>query len=265
MPDESTIAAILYTVRESCQTPEDLTETLKRLGGIGYRNVQISGIGKIEPEEVKAALDASGMNAIGHHVPIKHLRKKADAVLERLKLWGCRHVALAILGEEERATEADWLARAKELNEIGAAFAREGVTLQYHNHSFEFECFGRGADGTGGRTGLALLYENTDPAALQAELDTHWIARGGGDPASWCRSMAGRMDQVHLKDFAVIDNKPVFAEIGEGNLNWPAILDACREAGVKHYIVEQDDCPVTNDPFRSLEISLRNLNAMGIH
>lgn len=264
MPDESQIAAILYTVRESCQTAGDLGETLKRLAEIGYRNVQISGIGPIEPEEVKAALDAAGLRAIGHHVPIKHLRKKPEAILERLKLWDCRHVALAILAEEERATEADWLARAKELDAIGAAFRKEGVTLQYHNHCFEFEIFGRAPDGTGGRTGLSILYDNTDSRNLQAEIDTHWVTRGGGDPAWWCRKVAGRMDQVHLKDFAVIENTPVFAEVGEGNLNWSAILEACREAGVKHYIVEQDACPVTEDPFRSLEISLKNLKAMGI-
>ena len=42
----------------------------------------------------------------------------------------------------------------------------------------------------------------------------------------------------------------------------PAILAACREAGVEWYIVEQDHCQ--RDPFESLGISLRNLKAMGL-
>jgi sugar phosphate isomerase/epimerase len=54
----------------------------------------------------------------------------------------------------------------------------------------------------------------------------------------------------------------VMAEVGEGNLNWPAILTACREAGVRWYLVEQDVC--RRDPFESLGISLRNLKTMGI-
>ena len=52
------------------------------------------------------------------------------------------------------------------------------------------------------------------------------------------------------------------AEVGEGNLNWPSILEAAKEAGVEWYIVEQDTCQ--RDPFESLSISLRNLRTMEI-
>jgi len=52
------------------------------------------------------------------------------------------------------------------------------------------------------------------------------------------------------------------AEVGEGNLNWPRIVAACKKAGVEWYIVEQDTCE--RDPFESLAISLRNIKAMGI-
>jgi sugar phosphate isomerase/epimerase len=61
---------------------------------------------------------------------------------------------------------------------------------------------------------------------------------------------------------AVQANTPIMAEVGEGNLNWEAILAACREAGVLWYIVEQDVCQ--RDPFESLGISLRNLRSMGL-
>ena len=54
-----------------------------------------------------------------------------------------------------------------------------------------------------------------------------------------------------------------FAEIGEGNLNWPAILAAAQEVGVEWYFVEQDRC-YGRDPFESLAISYRNLVAMGL-
>jgi sugar phosphate isomerase/epimerase len=57
-------------------------------------------------------------------------------------------------------------------------------------------------------------------------------------------------------------SEQLMAEVGEGNLNWPAILQACREAGVEWYIVEQDICQ--RDPLESLGISLRNLQAMGL-
>ena len=53
-------------------------------------------------------------------------------------------------------------------------------------------------------------------------------------------------------------------EVGEGNLNWPRILDACRAAGVKWYVIEQDDCNGL-DPFACAERSLQNVKAMGLH
>ena len=67
---------------------------------------------------------------------------------------------------------------------------------------------------------------------------------------------------VHLKDMVIREGKQVYAEVGEGNLNWPSILAACKEAGVRWYIVEQDICP--GDPFKSLEISFNNLKKMGL-
>ena len=70
------------------------------------------------------------------------------------------------------------------------------------------------------------------------------------------------MQVVHLKDMVILDGQPTMAEVGEGNLNWPAILQACREANVEWYAVEQDVCQ--RDPFESLQISYNNLRAMGL-
>ena len=153
--------------------------------------------------------------------------------------------------------------RAREFTHLGKALRKEGITLQYHNHHFEFHKFGR-RSGLGGRTGLDILYSATDPRYLQAEIDTGWVARGGGDPADWCARLKGRMDQVHVKDWLILGGEPAWAEVGEGNLNWPAIVRACHMAGVKHYIVEQDQCPVTKDPFKSIAVSLRNLQRLGL-
>ncbi len=59
-----------------------------------------------------------------------------------------------------------------------------------------------------------------------------------------------------------LDRTQYMAEVGEGNLNWPAIIDACKKAGVKWAIVEEDTC--YRDPFESLEISLRHMKEWGL-
>jgi sugar phosphate isomerase/epimerase len=99
---------------------------------------------------------------------------------------------------------------------------------------------------------------------LKAEIDVYWIQAGGGDPAAWIRKCAGREPLLHLKDMAVGPGREQrMAEIGEGNMNWSAILQAAEESGVEWYLVEQDHC-YGRDPFESLAISYRNLRAMGL-
>ena len=135
--------------------------------------------------------------------------------------------------------------------------ATAGLTFSYHNHAFEFERF----PGEAG-TALDLIYNETNPAYVQAEIDVYWVQFGGADPAAWIRRVRNRMPVVHLKDMTMQANQQIMAEVGEGNLNWPAILDACREANVEWYAVEQDRCQ--RDPFESLAISYRNLHGMGL-
>ena len=53
-----------------------------------------------------------------------------------------------------------------------------------------------------------------------------------------------------------------FAEVGEGNLNWPAILAEAERGGVEYLLVEQDDC-YGRDPFECLATSRRNLMRLG--
>ena len=69
------------------------------------------------------------------------------------------------------------------------------------------------------------------------------------------------MKVVHFQD-RTVDNerKQLFAEVGEGNLNWPPIIKACEDIGVEWYAVEQDICQ--RDPFESLSISFNNMLKM---
>ncbi len=67
---------------------------------------------------------------------------------------------------------------------------------------------------------------------------------------------------VHMKDMIIHDGSQMFAPVGEGNLNWPAILKACKKADVKYHIVEQDRC--LRDPFDCIASSLKNMKSWGL-
>jgi len=249
----SGIAAQLYTVREFMRTPAEIAQTLKRVKAIGYPAVQLSGLGPIAPAELAAILDGEGLIAAATHTSFDRLMNDLPAVIDDHHRWKCRNVALGAMPGEFQ-NEAGYLAFAKIASDIARKLAEADLTFSYHNHSFELERYGE-------KTGLALLYDHSDSQVL-AEIDTFWIQHGGADPAVWIERVTGRMVIVHLKDMTMCNGEQIMAEVGEGNLNWPRILQACRDCGVQWYTVEQDICQ--RDPFESLTISLRNLQAMGV-
>lgn len=97
-----------------------------------------------------------------------------------------------------------------------------------------------------------------------SELDVHWVQRGGCNPETWIRKLAGRIPVIHFKDFAMIEMNPVYCEIGEGNLEWNKIIQACRDTNVRWYSIEQDSPFPGRDIFDSMKISFDNLRAMGV-
>ncbi len=250
------LAAQLYTLRDYTQTARDFADSMRKVRQIGYSAVQVSGIGPIPPGEVKRIVDGSGLTICNTHIGFDRLTKDLPAVIDEHRLWGCRHVAVGSMPASYRgAGEAGFRQFAKDAADVGRKLAAAGLTFSYHNHSFEFVRFGK-------RTGLDILYDESDLSAVRAEIDTYWVQHGGADPAQWVRRVKGRMPVVHLKDMVIVDDQQAMAEVGEGNLNWPAILGACREAGVEWYAVEQDVC--RRSPFESLAISYRNLREMGL-
>ena len=257
---ETQIAAQLYTIRDHIKTRADFEASMKKIRAIGYRAVQISAIGDIPDVTVKRIVDDNGLTICNTHVAVDGLLNQPDRVISQHEIWDCRHVAIGSMPPEFRADEAGFRRFAEIANSIGERLATAGLSFSYHNHSFEFVQFG-------GRTGLDLLLEETDPRYVQMELDTYWIQHGGGDPVAWIERVAGRMPVVHLKDMVMLPSgdgrgQQAMAEVGAGNMNFPAILAACQRAGVEWYAVEQDFC--AGDPFESLAISYQNLLSLGL-
>lgn len=247
------IAAQLFTLRDHIRTEDDIRESLKKVAAIGYRAVQVSGMGPIAEEELVKICDGEGLTICSTHEPGKKIVEETDAVIERLKKLGCGHTAYPSPHVEVKSL-ADAEDLAGQLDAAGAKFEEAGLILSYHNHAHEFRKFD-------GRTVLETIYANTDPGHLEAELDLYWVQAGGASPLTWVRKVAGRQTRVHLKDACVpIDEKQLyFCEIGNGNLDWHDIIPELEKGGCEWFIVEQDRCPA--DPFDSLRQSFEYLSA----
>ena len=90
----------------------------------------------------------------------------------------------------------------------------------------------------------------------------------GKVPQKEIRRLGSRAKIVHFKDLGVNAQEwkvPVMKEVGQGNLDWDAIIAACDEAGVEYAIVEQDKNHVDDDPFKALEMSYEFLKTKGFY
>lgn len=254
---EMKVAAQLYTLRDYLKTPTDIANTLKRVKEIGYNAVQVSGMGPIGHAELKELADREGLEICATHISYADLVHRIDAVIEQHQLWDCKYVGIGGLPNEYRGSGEGYAVFAKEASEIGKKLQEAGLTFIYHNHDFEFAKFD-------GKTGMDILFDNSDRLAFHFELDVYWAQAGGADPIEWIRKFDGRMKVVHLKDMIVThDREQRVAEIGEGNMNFAGILAACREIGVEWGAVEQDYC-FDRNPFDSVAISLARLKQLGI-
>jgi len=240
----------MYTVRDFCKTPEGIAESCAKVKAMGYDGIQSSAFGPIDPRELKKILDGEGLACAATHENIDRMENETQAVIEEHKILDCTYVAIGGFFPKEEWTPDLWKAFVEKYNRIASRFAEAGIAIGYHNHSHEMSP----VDGV---VPLQLLIDELDDS-IWFEIDTYWITHGGGDPAAWIDKVKGRIPCVHFKDMTITPQREQkMCEIGDGNLNWPRIIQSCQNAGVEWYLVERDSGD--REPFESLEVSLKNM------
>lgn len=218
------IALQLYTVRD--EMAKDFDGTLAKVAEIGYRYVEFAGLYNRKAEDVRKTLDKLGLKACSAHVSFEG---DLAPLIHDAKTFGYSYVNCPYLPAEQRTPEG-YRALLKRLTDAAAKLKEHGLTVCYHNHSFEFDKL---ADGT---RGIDTLFNNT---GLHSELDVYWVQHGHDEPVAWIRKLAGRVPLLHIKDMERGPERK-FTEVGTGILDMKAIVAAAPAAGVKYLIIEQD-------------------------
>lgn len=234
------VALQLYTVRD--QTADDFSGTLRSVGRLRYEGVEFAGYGGLSADEMKALLAETGLQAAGTHVSLETLEEDLDAQIDYCLAIGCPYLVVPWLAPQLRQDVPSVAAR---LNDIGRRCKDRAITFGYHNHDWEFVR-------SDGATFMNRLLDATDPELVALELDIGWASYGGVDPIAVLRERTGRVPLVHVKDFGANRES---VDVGEGTLDWRAILPVARQAGARWYIVENDEPsgPSVESARRSLE------------
>ena len=178
----------LYSVRDAVKEL-GMRETLRRVAEIGYKSVELAGMGDLTARELLDALNENGLSVDGAHIGIKDLSpERLEATMADMKTIGNRRIIIPAAKVNNRENMDILL---EKLAYAAPILQKEGFSIGFHNHAVEFEP---------NEDGIVPLRELEARTELFWELDTYWAFHAGVDPLAEMERMGDRLHLIHLKD-----------------------------------------------------------------
>jgi sugar phosphate isomerase/epimerase len=228
----------------------------------GLREVEAYGGTGLSVADLTAAAKSRGLEIVSCHVSYDALKQDTAAVIRDVKAMGAKYAFIAYMGKFKGAKIEDIHALAAEFNAFGEAFKKEGIRFGLHNHGIEFSRVG-----DKGEFAFDVFARETKPELVCLEMDVFWVVNAGQDPVTLLKKYPNRWVALHVKDLRkgavsgtgtgsapATDNVPV----GQGQMDWPAILTAAQADGVRFYFLE-DETPA---PLECIPASLSYLRGL---
>lgn len=254
----------LYTIRDAMVS--DPAGSLKIVADTGYKYVELADYANRKfygyaPAEFLKMVRDLGMEIISSHTQVEGV----GVTLDNAKIMAEDHATLGVkyclqpwIVEEMRTSIASYQRMAENWNRIGEVMKEYGIQFGYHNHNFEF------ATVEGKVPYFDVMLAELDPNLVTMELDMFWTTKAGHNPVDLFKKYPGRFRLFHLKD-AYTREAPFYdviktdiAPVGEGIIDFKAIIAAKDIAGMEYMIVEQDDSR-DNTIMKDIKTSFVNL------
>ena len=220
----------------SARNESSLDETLTTLKSLGYAQVEGWGGQFADP----AALAQSVKNA-GLLMPTAHMGM--DMLLDTEKaLAAADAVGISTLfcpappTPDYREGKGDWAKLGADLAKAAEGLKAAGKGLGYHNHHWEFVTL------PDGRRPIEVILDSSPD--IQWEMDLAWVVKAGEDPIAWMKKLGSRITAIHVKDIAPAGecvDEDGWADVGQGTLDWKALLaDAKAHTKAQYFVMEHD-------------------------
>lgn len=217
----------MYSVRDF--TKDDLLGTLKKVGEIGYKDIEFAGFFGNSAEDIRAVLDANGLVCNGTHTGIQELDNDFAGTVKFQH--GIGSTNFIVPSADTSTKEAVDILIAK-LNKYQPMLAAEGINLVFHNHSNEF---------LPNKDGLIPHIEMQKRTNIDFEIDTCWAYVAGLNPVETITELKNRVHVIHLKDIALLeDGKREGRALGEGEAPVAAVYARAKELGMR-MVVESEN------------------------
>ncbi|MGH7996437.1 MAG: FG-GAP-like repeat-containing protein [Opitutaceae bacterium] len=231
----------LYTYRQEAR--QDLPGTLALIRKLGFTDIETADYYGRTAAEFRQELDRAGLTCSSIIPSYEKLENDLPGVVADAQSLGARYVVLGWVPHTGRSLTRDAIEKlAANCNRWGKQLKAHGLQFGYHPHGYEFV---RTAHGTLFDTFIKL----TNPKYVTIEMDVFWFAHAGADPVAYLEKYPDRFDLMHLKDLQKgsptgIPDAHVALEtsvpIGSGELDFPAILHAAANIGIRRYYIEDE-------------------------
>src|SRR5512133_3735293 len=247
-PKSFGLALQLYTIRDAMQT--DVPGSLKQVSDIGFKYLELAGYADrkfygMEPVDFRKLVNDLGMEILSSHTQVE----AKGITLDNAKIMAEDHAKLGVkyciqpwVVPEARTTIASYEKMVADWNNVGKIMKESGIQFGYHNHNFEFDTV------EGKNPYFDVFMAEMDKDLITMELDLFWTTKAGLNPVDIIQKYPGRFQLFHMKDMYNHETKPLystdhvsdFAPVGEGVIDFKAILKVRDIAGLKYMVVEQD-------------------------
>lgn len=253
------IGVQMYTFRNI--TPEiGIEATLDIIRDMGITEIEGGVPGGLTAEEFRNMCEERGISIPSTGAGYEQLVNNPEAIVERALALGSSYVMVAWIPHDVGNFNYNHARQAvDDFNTAGKILSEHGLTFKYHFHGYEMREHGES-------TLLEYMIENTNPEYVSFQLDIFWAHFGGADPAELLWRYPDRFVSLHLKDMqhgieknlTGLTDPEYNVVIGTGELDMPAIMRAAKDAGIKHYFIEDESSRVLEQIPQSIEY-LRSL------
>ena len=252
------LSAGLFPVYPEFQKAPD--ETLKQIALMGYEGIELYGnffhpAEKIQELCQKYKLEVSGAQTSWRYLNQVHLQE----VMDYQHILGNKNIIISALGgpwesghKKTENTLATWLANTEKIDKLQEVLSRNGFTLSYHTHDYDFN-----EKIEGQQTSFELIRENTN-SLVGIEVDTGSSIKGNQCPQKLIEELGARARLIHGKPVKKDGSFDVNLGDSEDVNDWRKIILSCKQAGTQWLVVEPEN--EREDGFSALAIGHRYLH-----
>jgi len=270
-----------FQLRTVLGTEQQARETLQAMIASGYNGIELNGfmikkmpmivriltrmagmpMGRSGKLDWRKLIKESGLKVVSIHEDLGSILKRPQEVIDEARAFDTEYVVITGMYHFDYSDRQAVVKLADQLNQAGKILKEKGLQLLYHNHNCEFLTV------EPGKTAYQVILEKTDPQYVNFEFDSYWPTEAGCDALALMHTLGNRMKLYHINDRGNRGKGPTGSirksdsmELGDGNMNLTALIEAAKTYQVKAIILESHKNWLDRSPVKSFERSAEFLN-----